>query len=566
MMTHCETPFLRFNPAIAGGSFRGGRRPRPPLLILLLGLTIAILTASVARADSVIQNCGDDTELSSALMAGGVITFNCDGNGSPATIPFVGTKVIHGFVRLDGGGRITLDGKGGFQFFYVSTDGSLDLMNIVLQNSWDVDGGAVYNTGFLALDSATIRNCRALDGDGGAIATYGPVDITRSNLVDNFARNGGAIFARSPAARVSIASSLLSGNKLVYESEPNGRGGAVFANGGASVFVGTSDVYSNSAVGSGGAFAIVDAGTSLTLAGVNVHDNQAAAGGGIFNLGGTLTVNFATLWQNKASVTGGAVKNESGTASLSNVTLSGNSAFGGGGLYNYNATANLTNVTVLNNSAGNIGGGISNSSYGSPHLNLENVIVGDSTAGGNCYFGKGPDSSVTNLSSDATCGFGAGRDDLDLKLGPLEINDGTLRTHLPLPGSPAIDGGTLAGCPSMDERFVSRPYGVSCDVGAVEVIPCAAAPVAPIAVAPANNANVSGSDVLLDWAGPDCVTQYSVVVRKNGKTGRIVYSADLEGTEASASLAGRGHQFAWQVTACNDAGCATGSWQKFKKR
>ena len=57
-----------------------------------------------------------------------------------------------------------------------------------------------------------------------------------------------------------------------------------------------------------------------------------------------------------------------------------------------------------NNSAGNIGGGISNSSYGTPHLNLKNVIVGDSPAGGNCYFGKAPDTSDSNMSSDATCG------------------------------------------------------------------------------------------------------------------------------------------------------------------
>jgi hypothetical protein len=39
-----------------------------------------------------------------------------------------------------------------------------------------------------------------------------------------------------------------------------------------------------------------------------------------------------------------------------------------------------------------------------------------------------------------------------------------------LPGSPAIDKGTNAGCPSTDQRGVPRPQHNICDIGAYEFV------------------------------------------------------------------------------------------------
>jgi hypothetical protein len=69
---------------------------------------------------------------------------------------------------------------------------------------------------------------------------------------------------------------------------------------------------------------------------------------------------------------------------------------------------------------------------------------------------------------DGSCPIGASADPL---LGPLADNGGFSLTQLPLPGSPAIDGGTTAGCPSTDQRGLPRPAGLSCHIGAVEVQP-----------------------------------------------------------------------------------------------
>jgi hypothetical protein len=58
---------------------------------------------------------------------------------------------------------------------------------------------------------------------------------------------------------------------------------------------------------------------------------------------------------------------------------------------------------------------------------------------------------------------------LDPKLGALATNGGPTQTHAPLAGSPAIDAGPLAPCPTAaDQRGVARPQGLRCDIGAVE--------------------------------------------------------------------------------------------------
>src|SRR3990172_5201050 len=68
---------------------------------------------------------------------------------------------------------------------------------------------------------------------------------------------------------------------------------------------------------------------------------------------------------------------------------------------------------------------------------------------------------------DATCG--AGIPMADPLLGPLRDNGGPTLTHALLPDSPAIDAANPAFCPAGDQRGVTRPQGVGCDIGAFEV-------------------------------------------------------------------------------------------------
>jgi hypothetical protein len=81
-------------------------------------------------------------------------------------------------------------------------------------------------------------------------------------------------------------------------------------------------------------------------------------------------------------------------------------------------------------------------------------------------------------SPGSTCFFPDPTDTMnvpELLLGPLAMNGGPTETHALLQGSPAIDAGVAAGCPSQDQRGIARPAdgdldGVArCDSGAFEL-------------------------------------------------------------------------------------------------
>ncbi len=219
-------------------------------------------------------------------------------------------------------------------------------------------------------------------------------------------------------------------------------------------------------------------GAKLTLNNLTVANGRGASGGGIYNNGGTLTVTNSTLSGNSApyvGTSGGGIINNGGTLTVSNSTLSGNSAnYAGGGIENIRGTLTVTNSTLSGNSVTDLdygsGGGID--SFGGS-ATLQNTIVANSPSGGSCS------GTITNggynLDSDGSCGFGttnnslSGTTDnpLDPQLGSLADNGGPTLTHALLAGSPAIDKGNSFGA-TADQRGVARPQGAASDIGAFE--------------------------------------------------------------------------------------------------
>ena len=225
----------------------------------------------------------------------------------------------------------------------------------------------------------------------------------------------------------------------------------------------------------GGIYSDGGGGDSATITNSTISGNSAVCSAGIGNQSpGVVTIVDSTISGNTASGSGGGVDNR-GTMTITNSTISDNtSGLEGGGIWNgVTGDVVLTNVTVSGNTA-TTGGGIRDDADG---VTLENTIVANSTAGGDC---SGTiTSSGNNLDSDGTCGL-AGAGDLpstDPLLGPLADNGGPTQTHALLDGSPAIDAGDDAACPATDQRGEARPADgdgdgtAVCDVGAFEVQP-----------------------------------------------------------------------------------------------
>jgi len=148
---------------------------------------------------------------------------------------------------------------------------------------------------------------------------------------------------------------------------------------------------------------------------------------------------------------------------LLNSTVSGNTANVGGGIYLVDGTVTIRNSTIAGNYGVAGAGGIT----GDVHVSFRNSIVANNTSSGapsNCGATLSLLVAGENVSDDASCvGFSVG----DPRLGQLASNGGPTNTHALLFGSPAIDLGT-ACTEATDQRYVARPQGATCDVGAYE--------------------------------------------------------------------------------------------------
>ncbi|MDJ0785080.1 MAG: DUF4347 domain-containing protein, partial [Desulfosarcinaceae bacterium] len=259
----------------------------------------------------------------------------------------------------------------------------------------------------------------------------------------------------------------------------------------------------------GGGIYVEDGSAQLIASRVIVTGNLAGNGGGIYNRG-TITLTDVVISDNGYAGTfeGGGLHNKE-DATLTNVTLSGNRSDRGGGIHNDNTATSLslTNVTISGNTAADTGGGL----YNQNPATLDNVTVTlntASTAAGIFNEGAATEIDIRNTivagnltAADVAGSFnslgynligdrgtvtdfvqtgdqaGTSGSPIDPILAALGDNGGFTMTHLPLGGSPVVDAGTATGPPVVDQRGISRPLDgdgdttAAVDIGAIEVEP-----------------------------------------------------------------------------------------------
>lgn len=531
------------------------------LLTLVLTLLAASFNVQPARAASAVVGNGTpascteaafDSALTSANSGGGTITFNC--GAAVTTINFTSQKNILASVTIHGNDLIVLDAGSVTRHFFVNGGLTFRLQHITLRDGdTGVGGGAIESSGaHVILESVQLINNYA-PNQGGAVYCYvgadGTLTISDSLFENNVSRyggaiyndgcvttisnstfktnqadngvlgNGGAIYNSTPFTpdllTLTVNNSLFQGNSALYDggglyndagaiavlnfvtlkSNTSGYGGGLENNG--TVTLNDSLVDSNIVTGSGGGIWNLSGTVNLTR--TRVVNNSAYEGGGINSYGTHVEINNASIMNNVTTGSnGGGVYISSGTAFITNATISGNQAVGGGanggGVYhNSNDNLTMTNVTLANNQAGSLGGGLYH--YGRYAI-LTNVTIGNNTAGaaGNAIYEDSPNTFLVQLKNSVLFGSanncdGVAFDSLgyniskgtcsaldepsdqnnfggNLNLSALTFNGGAypMQTIAPLAGSPLINAGNLCG--ATDQRGGAR-VGV-CDIGAVE--------------------------------------------------------------------------------------------------
>ncbi|MFI5455452.1 MAG: choice-of-anchor Q domain-containing protein [Isosphaerales bacterium] len=342
------------------------------------------------------------------------------------------------------------------------------LLNVdFVSNTHDSGTGSLRAAISSASPEDTIAFASGVTGTITLSANSGPLDITQNLDIEGpgagnlkISANGASqVFNVNGGVTASIAGLTIAGAS----------GGGI-VNFYSTLTVTNCTLSGNSADYGGG----IDNEGTMTVTNCTLSDNSTSfeGGGGIYN-DGTMTVTNSTLSGNSASWVGGGgggIINQ-GALTITNCTLSDNSApLQGGAIYNVGGTLTVTNSTLSGNSAGE-GGGIDNNQG---TATLANTIIAGNTA----PTGPDVDGTVTslgyNLVGNKSGGSGFVAADLlnvNPLLGPLQNNGGPTQSMALLPGSPAIDAGSVALIPSgitTDQRGASRDVdGV--DIGAFEV-------------------------------------------------------------------------------------------------
>jgi hypothetical protein len=262
------------------------------------------------------------------------------------------------------------------------------------------------------------------------------------------------------------------------------------------------------AEGYGGGIHFDSSDGTLSLYQVNISENSAQYGGGLYVKQGTLAIAWSSIADNTATTESGnggggincslncslsllnsaVVNNESGqfggaiiteTGSIQNSTISGNKALAGGGIIDTTSqvgTISLTNVTIYGNESiiDDYPSGLM--LYKSNAEIKNSILAGNMSSGiannaGNWNKGSGVITSLGNNLSDTNDWEAANGDlldkDLSNEIALQALSEGTTLSHLPDSNSLALDA---ADCGTdYDQRGNMRTYGAGCDIGAVEV-------------------------------------------------------------------------------------------------
>jgi hypothetical protein len=385
----------------------------------LNGKLLARYDASTTKA-AVLKVSGETTTLNIlSSITNASIKFNADEDTNQYTYNANGTAYTSNVGVITGGGdaglvitnaTVNLKNAGIVGNTNINTTegggvrvdgGTLNMTDGTIRGNATRWGGGVFvkNGGTMIMDGANASVCyngvtSGAWGDGGGIqigATGGTFELKNGSIDHNKGRNGAGLFVNKPSGSVPVTVKISGGS-----------------------------ISDNAATAAGGGISLRS--QTVTITGGTIENNTAVTfGGGIYVEGGTIAVTGSNVKINNNSVTGTSAQNGggaicvmytsngygAGVATLSGITMQGNTAANlGGGILNYGRLS-LTEVTVSGNSA-KLGGGIYSNGVSTE---IHSGYVKDNTSttnGGGVYIAGGTSNSISGTVSGNTATLNGG--------------------------------------------------------------------------------------------------------------------------------------------------------------
>ena len=266
-------------------------------------------------------------------------------------------------------------------------------------------GGILVRYGSLTMDGCHVERNTAPDCGGGMILRHSVLNAAKSFFENNTAKFGAGIyFGDTPNEAEEgcsgehnhlITDSTISGNTVL--DPENGIGGGMYVGTTSNLTLRNSKLLNNDGATQGGAIVAYSAGT-IELDGVSISENKAQSGAGILALCTAVCntdirlLNGTAIDANTATGYGGGIYANAIAKELNvtvtNSSVSGNTAAGGAGIFTYKSGSAVINVDLQsgavmhnNNAVTNMGGAIY--AYNDANINIAaNSAVYNNTAAG----------------------------------------------------------------------------------------------------------------------------------------------------------------------------------------
>ena len=401
-------------------------RPTAKLLLEIMEDRITPSTFIVTDLSDNPSDTGSIRYAINNLAAGGnTITFTAPSGTINLTN---GTLTINQDVTITGPGvaSLSISGGGTTQDFNIASGVTASISGVTIENGQAASGGGINNSGTLTLshDAFTGNACAAFggavsNGTFGATATNAGATLIASNCTFTGNSAGSTAGGLFNFGMLTLSDSTFTSNIAQWGPAVGNAGqcpGYNFNGIGLATLTGCTMTQNTATALNSGGGGVTNLDGVMTLSNSIISNNTVYSGGGVNNNGGTLTLNNDTITDNIA-VNGGAVStiNYFGTTAITtttmtNCSLSGNSASGnGGGIYDTDGTLNVSGSTISGNTASGNGGGIYNtvtmtlsSSNVAGNTSLDGADINNTSTGTLIAGDTNAFTSSTNIQNDGT--------------------------------------------------------------------------------------------------------------------------------------------------------------------